>query len=92
MDRAEREVSAARHLFVEMLLRNLMVAECMRADDPIREARDRSADALAAADGVLARRADNLSHLVLEHVESFWNEVRAEVETRRPRNGKPDRE
>lgn len=84
MERAEREVMAARHLFVEMLLRDLMIAECMRARDPLQEAQCRAATGLAAADGVLARKADNLSRLLLEHVESFWAEVCDEIKARRP--------
>lgn len=31
MERAEREIMAARHLFVEMLPRDLMVSECLRS-------------------------------------------------------------
>lgn len=92
MERAEREVMAARHLFLEMLLRDLMVAECMRTMDPLEEVKRRAENSLAAADGVLARKVDNLSHLILEHVESFWNAVRVEVEARTPGGGKANRD
>jgi len=79
MERAEREIMAARHLFVEMLLRDLMVSECLRAEAPLREVSRRTENGLAAADGLLARNADHLSSLMLEHTEMFWKQVQEEV-------------
>lgn len=73
----------ANRIFVRLTLQSLMVDECMRAADPIAEARTRSEITLTAIDNVTDEEANQLlSHAILDEMEIFWKAVREEVGVR----------
>ena len=72
----------AEHVFTRIVLSDLMVAECMRASDPMAAVQERESVKLGAADHLLDQRGDELSHAVLHELETFWRGVRAEVAER----------
>lgn len=82
MDKAERSRAKAEHIFTRTILTDLMVHQCMEADDPIAAANERAGYKLAAGDALLERKADLTAHLFLEQMETFWEGVRREVEAR----------
>lgn len=70
----------ANRVFVRLIIQRLMVDECMRAPDPVAEARSRSEITLTAIDNVTDEEANQLlSHAVLDEMETFWKAVREEV-------------
>lgn len=83
MDETERKRAMAEHVFTRLVLSDLMVDLCMRADDPVAEAKRRAAIRLDALDGAVEKRGgDELSHRVLDQFETFWPDVLREVEER----------
>lgn len=78
----DKDRAIAEHVFTRILLSDLMVELCMQADDPIAEVERRSNLKIGAGYQILAKRADNASHLALQQFETFWEGVEQEVRQR----------
>lgn len=83
MDEEQLAQRVGGHMFVRILLHDLMVDLCMRADDPIAEATRRATINLGVTEGISKKDGtERLTQVVLHEFESFWGQVETEVARR----------
>lgn len=76
------------HMFTRIVLHDLMVDLCMRADDPLAEASQRATINLGVSEGLASGDTNKLlSQVVLHEFETFWGQVEREVGQRVARRG-----